>query len=86
MSEKLKKSARHPLFKATLAAGISGLAQSAQLIISLGIDVSHETEALLKRIEEAIRDASYDSINLDELLTEAREMGDERVTKREKNT
>ena len=77
MSDILNKSAKHPLFKSTLATGLAGITSGAQLLISLGIDVSNETIAVLKKIEEILRDATYNSIDLDGLLSDAQAIGDE---------
>lgn len=75
--EILKRAAKHPLFQPTFAAALSSITHGSQLLISLGIDVSEDAERLLKRVEEILRDATYDSLNLDELLKEAQAIGDD---------
>jgi len=82
--EILKKAAQHPLFQPTFAAAMSSITHGSQLLLTLGINVTDETEQLLKRVEEILREATSASLNLDELLEEARAIGDEFGKKAEK--
>ena len=85
MSEIIKATSNHPLFKPTLFAGVTSIVSGAKSLILLGFQIDAETVALLKQVEAQLRGVAYDSTNLDELLAHAQAMGDDLGKTREEN-
>ena len=85
MRDILKRAAGDPFFKLTLMLGVNGLVEAARVLHSLGIDVNDLIEQALSSINSQLTGVAYEMTNLDELLAEARAIGDDVVQLQEED-
>ena len=77
MREELQRAAGDPLFKLTLMFGVKNLINAARAFSSIGIDVCPLITEALKSISSQLTGAAYEMTDLNELLKDARVIGDE---------
>ena len=79
MRDKLIQSVHEDSFREDLMSGVNGLIQAARILTSLGIDVNCFITQALENVNSQINGIAYEVSNLDELLLEAQNLGDEVV-------
>lgn len=75
MGDSLKKAAQTPYFQQAVSVAIQSLIGAAQILSSVGIDITKDTTDALRSIHSQLTAAAYEVTDLDELLKQAQALG-----------
>jgi hypothetical protein len=75
----LHKAASMSTFKVAASIGIQNLLAAARILSSIGLDINTEIAKILESLNLQLMSAAYEVTNLDDLLRQARAIGDEIV-------
>ena len=77
MRDNLKRATGDPYFKPTLMLGVNGLVEAARVLTTIGIDVNALIEETLNSINIQLTSTAYEMTDLEKLLEEARNIGND---------
>lgn len=84
MGDSLNKAAQTPYFQQAVSVGIQSLIGAAQILSSVGIDITKNTAETLRAIHSQLTAAAYEVTDLDALLKTAQDIGNEVVAQKKK--